>query len=257
MPEPSILTKVDDLINEALGLEVGRLKYKHKETCQSFSKEIHPKIRWEALIGNILEQIEKKNWDRKRSPSAKNWRWEENPKINAKNRSLEVVLERLIVGGRSENYWVNQVPVASGVAGSGDRRRAIDLVHRCENGWYEFIELKVNEGAGTPLFAAMEILQYGLLYIFSREHAEDLGYTKARGYDEESIKVLNAPGIHLKVLAPAAYYSKYNLSWLEKGIKSGLKEILDQRDLRFEMDFTFASLSLIPSDSPVKWLGQA
>ncbi len=40
----------------------------------------------------------------------------------------------------------------------------------------EFIELKIDEKSGGPLSAAMEILLYGLIFVFSRENIKDLGY---------------------------------------------------------------------------------
>ena len=105
----------------------------------------------------------------------------------------------------------------------------------------------MNEHAGTPLFAAMEILQYGVLYIFSRENAKTLGYKVA------DIELLLATGIHLKVLAPATYYEGYDLSWLEENINGGLDNFLDPSERGFKMDFKFESLSLIPSCSSVNW----
>ena len=61
--------------------------------------------------------------------------------------------------------------------------------------------------------------------------------------------MLGAPGIHLKVLAPASYYEEYDLSWLEKSINSGLANFLAQPKRGFKMDFRFESLSR----SPVTW----
>ena len=253
VPEPSILAGVGDVINEALGLKDSRFKYKHKKACQLLSEGIGPAFDAKALIGNILAQV-KRNRDQTRLPSDKNWRWEKHPEIDSDNRSPEVKLERQIVRS-SENDWVNQVPVSSGLAGSGDRRRAIDLVHRCGGGWYELIELKV--GSDTPLFAAMEILQYGVLFIFSRKYSEKLGYTEKHEYDEESIKMLNAPGIHLKVMAPTTYYAGYHLQWLKEAINTGFDRFMAGRG--YKMDFEFESFdlscspALIPARSPVKW----
>ena len=85
-------------------------------------------------------------------------------------------------------------------------RRAIDFIHRCGKGWYELIELNVDERGGTSLFAAMEILQYGALYMFSRKNAQRLVNVSA------DKAVFKAAGIHLKGLAPAAYYAGYNLA---------------------------------------------
>ncbi len=245
MPDSSILADVEKLIDKALLLEKGE-KYQGKKTCQSLS-ERKPLFDGKALIQEILRQIDSK-WHKGKSRSNnENWRWKKNCRISPKNRSPEVVLERWIVRTTGDD-WVNQVPVASGLtSGKGGGRRAIDLVHRCGKGSYEFIELKID--ADTPLFAAMEILQYGVLYIFSRDNA------KALGYDANKVELLGGTGIHLKVLAPAAYYEGYDLAWLEKSINSGLAKFLDQgvRGFKLEMDFKFESLALIPSGAPVKW----
>ncbi len=237
MSDSSILTNVDKLIDEALRLKRG--KYQDKKTCQLLSKGRMADFDGNALIQEILAQV-KSNWRQGKSRSNENWRWKKNLKI--KTKSEEVVLERWIAR-TTDNDWVNQVPVASGLTQSAGGRRAIDLVHRCGDGWYEFIELKVGEGGGTPLFAAMEILQYGVLYIFSRENARTLGYKEAG--------ILGATGIHLKVLAPASYYEGYDLLWLEESINSGLARFLarGEHGFEFEMDFKFEYLSR----SPVTW----
>ncbi len=65
--------------------------------------------------------------------------------------------------------------------------------------------------------------------------------------------LLQAEKIRLRVLAPAKYYEKYDLSCLENGIKNGLANFLAQRKFAFEMDFKFETLPLIPSRSPVTW----
>ena len=246
MRDSSILASVDNIIDEALGLKNERSKYKHKKRCLLLSKQPKPDLNGKELIQKILDQINM-NWHQGKSHSNdQNWRWKKNPLTHKRNTSREVVLERWIVR-TTDDDWVNQVPVASGLSPSAGGRRAIDLVHRCGNGWYDFIELKVDEGGGTPLFAAMEILQYGVLYIFSRENARPLGYKEA---DKE---LLRAAGIHLRVLAPAKYYERYELSWLEKRINSGLASFLAQPDRGFKMDFKFETLSLIPSRSLVEW----
>lgn len=248
MTDSSVLADVDNVINEALGLKNERFKYQHKKRCQLLSKGTRPDFDGKALIQKILAQVES-NWHKGKSRSNnQNWRWKKNPMMDPKNKSKEVDLERWIVQ-MTENDWVNQVPVASGLTRSAGGRRAIDLVHRCRDKCYEFIELKVNAGGGTPLFAAMEILQYGVLYIFSRENASTLGYKQT--------EMLEATDIHLKVLAPANYYKGYDLSWLSKSINSGLAKFLAQGERGFKMDFKFESLWLIPSCSPVTWNVQA
>jgi hypothetical protein len=92
----------------------------------------------------------------------------------------------------------------------------------------------------------MEILQYGVLYIFSRENAATLGYEVGNG-------LLGASEIHLKVLAPSEYYEDYELNWLDKSINLGLEGFLRQRDRGFKTDFKFEALSLIPTCAPAIW----
>lgn len=235
MTNSSILNDADNVIDEALGLKNSLCKYKDKKGCQLFSKGTTPDLDGKVLIEKVFDLIQS-NWHKGKSRSNQNWRWKPNTKIDRKNKSREVFLERLIVETQPGHDWVNQVPVASGLTSGIGGRRAIDLVHREKNGWYELIELKTDDRGGTPLFAAMEILQYGVLYIFSREKAQELGY--------DGIELLNAKGIHLKVLAPAEYYAPYNLSRLEKSINDGLVSFRSQRKFSFELDFKFETLSL-------------
>jgi hypothetical protein len=237
---PSILNGVNDLIDNALDLEsIGKAPHhKHKESCLKLAEE-----QFDALT--LIKEIHTKigsNWHNSRyhKGSEENWRFKKNTYISDDNPSPEVRLERAIVNIPHELWpeaadWVNQVPTASGlIAPSADGSRRIDLVHKCGDKEYEFIELKV--GSDTPLYAAMEILKYGILYIFTREHEEMSKYFK-----KES-DLLNASSIHLMVLAPADYYAPYNLSWLEKNIDSGLASFLSK--FNFKMDFKFETLSL-------------
>lgn len=234
MSNSSILADVSNVIDEALGIENSPFKHQHKKRCQLFSEGPAPKLDGAVLIGKILDRVQS-NWHKGKSRSNnQNWRWKQNPDIADENTSREVFLERLIIKTQVGADWVNQVPVASGLTSGDGGRRAIDLVHRGENDWYELIELKVDYRGGSPLFAAMEILQYGVLYIFSREKARELGY--------DGIELLKAKGIHLRVLAPADYYAPYNLSWLEKSINSGLASFLS--NFNFKMDFKFEILAL-------------
>jgi hypothetical protein len=122
------------------------------------------------------------------------------------------------------------------VNSNNEKHRSIDLVHwsRKNKDWYEFIELKVEAKSGrSPLFAAMEILQYGILYLFSRKHA------KKMGYDVDQKPFLKANGVHLQVLAPSEYYDqeRIHLGWLQDKINEGIRTYL--RDETYQMDFEF------------------
>ena len=147
MPDSSILTDVGKVIDEALGLKNSRFKYQHKKSCQLFSKGPAPDLDRTDLIGKIFDRIQS-NWHKGKSRSNnQNWRWKPNPEIADENTSREVFLERLIIKTQVGADWVNQVPVASGLTSRGGGRRAIDLVHRGENDWYELIELKLDRGS--------------------------------------------------------------------------------------------------------------
>ena len=209
-------------------------------------------VNGQVLVKRVYEKITD-NWDQLESRGKKNWRCEPKTKSNKwnENESKEVILERLIVLTAGDD-WTNQVPTCSGLTKavkprqSFDKRRAIDLAHRFEESWYEFIELKV--GSNTPLYAAMEILQYGLLYVFYRENLTTLEPEKLTKQKKE---LLGAKGIHLRVLAPESFYYyekdgrkyKYNLKPLERAINDGLTASPDAR--KHGMDFEFQAFPSI------------
>lgn len=250
--EKSILKGVNDLIDFALGVEkIGSAPHhEHDTSCIELSKSPMTEFDASVLIANIYGLIGI-NWDASKyhEGSDENWRSEKQKGISASNNSPEVSLERAIVNIPAEVWpeaanWFNQVPVASGLVDPHEGGRRIDLVHDCGDEIYEFIELKID--SDTPLYAAMEILKYGVLYVFCRQD------DRVKCVDRNE-KLMQARKIHLKVLAPAKYYEKYDLSWLEKDIKNGLGKFLVQRNFAFEMDFMFETLLLIPSRSPVTW----
>lgn len=256
MPDPeekSILKGVNDLIDSVLAVkEIGSAPcHRHDTSCLKLTKSPLTTFDASDLFAKIYKKVGE-NWDATdyHKKSEENWRFTKNKHIDGDN-GPEVRLERAIVNIPDEIWpdakcWVNQVPVASGLVDPhADGSRKIDLVHKCDGNAYEFIELKIS--SDTPLYAAMEILKYGVLYVFCRQDERVLPYI----YIHEKENLLKAKKVHLRVLAPAKYYEKYDLSWLEEKLKDGLKTYLTDR--QFEMDFKFESLSLIPSRSPVKW----
>lgn len=250
----SILSDVGDIIDGAFGLKridgqgIGKAPhFRHRESCRTVSNEPVPYFdgKANALIRKMYEKIES-NLNADRSPSKKNWclrkSYAKTGESKAKNRDkkIEVKLERKIV--TIPDGWFNQVPTASGLVNKhSDKRGSIDLVHRCDGSSYEFIELKVR--SDNPLFAAMEILQYGILYILARtnKQVKDVGEDK---------KLLKAKAIHLKVLAPTNYYKEFKLEWLESGINDGLKHFLVETNCGFLMDFEFEAFPSCFSLSP-------
>jgi hypothetical protein len=132
------------------------------------------------------------------------------------------------------------IPVASGVIPDvmeGGRR--IDLARQCSAGWFEFLELKVGDHCDTPLHAAVEIIGYGLIYLFSRRYQKELGYDSGN-------MLLAAHRISLKVLAPSISYSLGSLANFESELNRGLAEVVSSQNLdRLTIDFRFEQL---PSD---------
>ena len=240
IPE-SILACVDAEIDSALFSNNPQYKgyrYEHKRSCIALGREPPNPFDGYGLVAAIYNRIERNLMCRPdRKPSLENWNLCSDNRLNPKsdnikknkNKSNEVTLERAIVE-KWPTKWTYQMPVASGLfSSSSDKRRAIDLVHSKNNGQFDFVELKIQ--SDTPLYAAMEIVGYGLIYLASR-----LDMAKNLGYVSEALPVLKASGITLCVLAPKDYYEDYSLKWLQTAINDGLRK-LDKGNL--QMDFRF------------------
>ena len=215
--------------------------FKNKLSCLHVSEHPCSELDSLALLEELYRIIED-NWQRSRPlyrkpPSKENWRVVRRPEFASQNTSPEVTLERSMIQVTDEN-WVNQVPTSSGLTGPRyDKARNLDLVHNMGHGVWEFIELKVE--SDTPLYAVMEILQYGLLFLFSRHHQQELRY-------DTSKELLQAPHMHLKVLAPYPYYTcnhgdrLYQLQWLEESLNKGLQRFVEETTQPpLQMDFQF------------------
>lgn len=243
----SILSCVDAEIDSAFfsneQLQKG-FRYEHKRSCIALSNALYNQFDGYGLIAAIYDRIEKNLMRRpNREPSSENWKLcsvnrlsakSENIKKN-KNTSDEVTLERAIVE-RWPTEWTYQMPVASGLFGStSDKRRSVDLVYIKEkdNRNFDFVELKIE--SDSPLYAAMEILGYGLVYYASRQDT-----AKNLKYDSKDLAVLEASKISLCVLAPDDFYKYknlyYNLEWLQDAINKGLQK-LDKGNLKMEFRF--------------------
>jgi hypothetical protein len=229
-----IFEGVDDLIDQSLRvMHIGTTAphYRHKAAALSLKSKPYS-FDAHALFEKIVARMDK-NWAdaqhlNPRSPSVENWRWEKKLDISENNRSPEKRCEKGIAKCCGED-WVNQVPTASGLLdGSSEKLCNIDLVHRVAAAEYEFIELK--HDGGTPLYAAFEILKYGLLYVFSRRCAEQLGYSDA------SKEILGARLVHLRVVAPYAYYGYFSTKWLQEEANRGLSCLPPEG---YRMDFKF------------------
>ncbi|HEY5071767.1 MAG TPA: hypothetical protein VII63_07015 [Caulobacteraceae bacterium] len=228
---------VDDIIERSLGIgDIGtrQPRVATRSAAQRLSGRPPAKFGGEALIGELLARIEA-NWGpagSARAPSKENWRLTKQLFISQHNTSPEKTLEKAIARVSGE-AWANQVPTASGLlSGTSDKRRNIDLVFDRQVGAFELIELK--HGSDTPLFAAVEALLYGVLYLVSRRHYPTLGGRTG--------PLLAARAVHLRVLAPVDYYHGWNFAWLEAALSDGLaRTIAGRREFPQLMDFAFTA----------------
>jgi hypothetical protein len=232
--EQSLFAGNREIINRALGIA----DHGTRRDLNAAMSARHDIAIYTALVKDLYAQISS-NWSaaraaRNKPPSAENWRWKVVANIAAKNNSPEVVLERAIaqaIHDAQRDDWGNQVPVASGIVDQASHRRsAIDLVHQSGDRAFEFIELKI--GSNTPLSAAIEILQYGLCWLISREQRAALGY--------EGRKLIEADVIHLVVLAPASYYHDYDMH-LGDSLDQALRQFSEPRGV--SMSFAFQAFS--------------
>ncbi|MBX3302229.1 MAG: hypothetical protein KF693_08435 [Nitrospira sp.] len=247
--QKGILKGVNKIIDKMLRVKpIGKAPcYHHKTACDQLHRIPPQNFAAADLLEQVYAQIES-NWKArlyKKHPSKENWRFLQNKEIAKQNKSLEVQLQRAIVNIDQDVWpdatnWANHVPTASGLWDHKcDKHRAIDLVHVCPgpNRWdtVEFIELKVDTKSGHPVYAAMEVLLYGMLYIFSRRRREELEYNVT---EQTKQPLLQASAIHLVVLAPYKYYDGYQFDWLEKAITAGLTQFIREPE-GFTMDFQF------------------
>jgi hypothetical protein len=228
-PRPSLLAGLDAIVDRHLRIEdIGQPPhYRHLTTYRRVANN------WQFDGARMLQEAYARivsNWPRSRCRGHENWRWEKKTYIAEYNDSPEKRFEKAVVVQCPD--WVNMVPVASGVlpdVEEGGRR--IDLVHRCDPAWYEFVELKLGANCNTPLHAAIEILGYGLIYLFSRRNRNALGY-------DESNALLSARRIDLKALAPNESYSSGSLAVFEREIRRGLEALATKAE-GLEMTFRF------------------
>lgn len=158
----------------------------------------------------------KRNW-REKSPDTKHDK-------RKPERECEHTLANIIGKGDPKWTWWNQMPIASGLVKShSDKTRAVDLVCKGKGEGnekhYKLVELKLNRQAGSPLFAMMEILRYGLIYFVLRKNQHKVWQY---GLSPDT-RIFEAKQIDLCVLAPWDYFDGYeHLGWLENELSDAL-----------------------------------
>jgi len=244
----SILTGVGSLVDDWLEINPkGKPPcYRHRSAALELSRRNTPITGTRDFLEGSYAQIHN-NWlaaiDTGYSkPSIENWRWKRHLELSPANTSPELILERGIIDACGDN-WSNQMPTASGLVGPAtDKRAAVDLVRRHDSTTYSMIELKVN--SDNPLFAAIEILMYGLLFLWSKNNLEQLGY------GEQAQPVLAANNVTLSVLAPSNYYSDFDLTILAAALNSGLDEIGKRNGVKLGFEFCHLGTDCAPDSTP-------
>jgi hypothetical protein len=231
----SILQGIDELVDDWLDVEpIGKPPYyRHKSTAIELSRRTTRIRDARPFLDACYSRIHR-NWlaaieSGYTNPSQENWRWKRHLDLAPENASAELRLERAIVATCGES-WSNQMPVASGLVGPAtDKRAAVDLVYRKEPTTYSLIELKID--SNNPLFAAIEILSYGMLFVWSRANQDSLGY------DVENQPVLSASDITLSVLAPERYFDGMDLSAFDAVLNRGLAQFGELHGLVLAFEF--------------------
>lgn len=235
---PKIFDAVDEIIDRHLGTASVGSAAPHYRCIEAARALRRSPFGFSAcsLLEEITAQLElnlrAKNarWFEK-GASDQNWRWKKNTSLSQRVEVDEKTVEKLIAATCGSD-WVNQVPTASGlVDSSGEKKCSIDLVHRIGEGEYEFIELKHRDS--TPLFAAFEIVKYGMLFLLSMKWRRELGYAVARN------PLLWASAVHLVVLAPPEFYRSYEMSWLQGELAEALAS---STSYGLRMDFRYESM---------------
>ena len=96
----------------------------------------------------------------------------------------------------------------------------------------------------------MEVLHYGLLYVFSRQNRHALQY-------KDDLLLLNARRIELKVLAPEDYYGKYRIDWLIRSLNRGLERLVAENGIPIEMTLALEILEGLLERRPLEVIGTA
>ena len=119
--------------------------------------------------------------------------------------------------------------MVSGIAGPrANKRRAIDLVRRVSERQFEFVELKI--ASDTPLYAAAEIVLYGLLWLHARGRCVQASASRN--------PLLAASSVWLSVLAPRAFFGQSDIAGMSTFFNSGLAALAQCHGVEMSLAFT-------------------
>jgi hypothetical protein len=245
---PCILDGVSNIIDRVLGLDTfGKRTFTYSDKtacvhlCRQQKQQQARRIDGSELIRLISERIaaNRRLRTEQRIPcrgDRRNWRFDVQPRFEPAVK-YEIRLQKAIAILLDSN-WANAIPTASGVTECEETARCIDLVQRLSDEEWRFVELKVLrksvdgcEGPQTPLFACLELLQYALIFLYSKQHYKLLGYTTAKN------PIIAAQIVHLEALMTQNCYfhnskrGRFHIAWLHRLINEGLNSINRQPSL--------------------------
>ena len=233
-PKRGLLDGLEDLIDNALPAPKG---YTSRTTAIELNRREQPFPDLTTLVEELWRQIVV-NWVEGgcQSRGESNWRWELLTTGGESKGQAEVALQRTIARfieseGQRER-WSNETPTGSGLSeGAGGDPGGLDLAHKDDDGGVVLIELKI--ASNTPISAAFQVVQYGLLLTLARLVSK-----------QEQIKIvtdevwLNAKHAHLRVLAPASFYSRFlGLQWFEERLDAAVGDFGDAHGLPMSFGF--------------------
>lgn len=192
---PTLLDGTDDVICQALGV-ASRADLKQRSTqLRTLSEEAAL-----DMVSGIYDRLVANYAGRPRSLSKQLWRRRRATELQAHNPNQETLLEKAVANLADAGHmpgWFNQCPVATGIVDPyQDQRRCVDLVH-CDGGTARLIELKW--ASDTPAHALLQVLEYGLAYIFARLRTGELKLEKRY--------LMRVSEIVLEVLAPRQFFA--------------------------------------------------
>lgn len=218
-------------------------RYANKSSLDRLIKDNVLHSEGETLVHKLYEQLDL-NWDQQAARGNLNWFYRQKLHLSENATSPEVTLNRTFMQVVADENWANEVPVASGVADTSSD--SVDFVLKSDDhDEYSMIELKwprENSQSPTPtqmpLGAAVQVLRYGLAYVFSRVNAEKLGYLPT---DQP---ILSTSQVHLRVLAPKHFYAPFltENGWLKKlesAFDKGVKDLASTKCEGLQMSFAF------------------
>ena len=176
--------------------------------CNWLKSRYETKSGAREILKNLPEVPDLGKWFQAIKPDGPNsskelWKWRTKTVIADRNSSEEKIMEKAAARDLPTESWANQIVTASGLSHNrGDGHRNIDLVNRTGPNRFRFIELKID--SNNPVYAAVELLEYALLYWWARQHPE------MQRKDGEDKGLLSATHIDMEILAPRKFYTGYD-----------------------------------------------